>query len=114
MQTRSPLLRRVGIRPGDVVRVVGGQPPTVRLVATAEGKLTFEGQATTWEQLPELLGKIPAERRAHLRLVLVPASDEMTLKQFRQLQSRANQLVKQVGLKELNIAGTDADPAKQR
>ena len=97
----------VVIRPGDVVRVIGGKPSTARLVATADGKLTFDGQPTTWEQVPELLGKVPAERRARTRLVLVPASDEMTLKQYRQIQARAGELVKQLGMKEL--ATTEAE-----
>jgi len=43
--------------------------PTVLLVVDKKsGKMTFEGQSTTWEQLPALLSKVPSRHRTWLCL----------------------------------------------
>ena len=93
--------------------MTGGRPPTALLVAGVDGKLTLDGQATTWEQLPALLGKLRAERRSSTRLVLVPASEELTLRQLRDLRARAAEIVKQTGLRDLTVAETEP-PAKAK
>jgi len=43
----------------------------VLVVDRRSGKMTFEGQPTTWEQLPDLLSKVPYRHRTMLCLALV-------------------------------------------
>jgi protein involved in polysaccharide export with SLBB domain/beta-lactamase regulating signal transducer with metallopeptidase domain len=93
----------VVVRPGDVVLVKGGDSPVVKLVVRAEGPVIFEGSKATWDEVPALLEKIDADRRADTVLLVIPASDEMTVRQFRAAQERAEALVTKLGLKGLKV-----------
>ncbi len=73
------------------------------LVVAGPGALTFEGQSTTWEQLPDLLAKVPD--RAHTVLELAVSSDDFTMGQLNELQGRAQPLAKQFGFEYLSFVG---------
>jgi polysaccharide export outer membrane protein len=104
----------VVIHPGDVVRVTGGKPPVARLVVRPDGKLSLDGRDVTWEQLGEVLGRGDAGTRARTTLLVVPGSDDMTLRQLREAKSRAEAAATQAGLKGLELmfapGSTDVKP----
>lgn len=72
-------------------------------IVVGPGALTFEGQSTTWEQLPELLAKVPD--RAHTVLALAISSDTITVGQLNELQSRNGALAKQHGFEYPSYIG---------
>jgi hypothetical protein len=67
------------------------------------GELTFEGQSITWEQLPELLKKVPD--RSHTVLELAVASDNFTMGQINELTHRARILSGEHGFEHLSFVG---------
>jgi hypothetical protein len=74
----------------------------VRLVVD-ESQLTFEGKETRWEQLPELLEKVP--NRASTVLELAIDSDRLTIAQLNDAQARAGILSRRAGFEYLSYVG---------
>jgi protein involved in polysaccharide export with SLBB domain len=101
----------VVVRRGDVVRVTGGKPLVARLVVRPDGKLSLDGRDLTWEQLGDALGRGDAAARGRTTLLLVPGSDDMTLRQLREAKSRAEAAATRAGLKgiDLQIAAAVAE-----
>ena len=61
----------------------------VRLVVGMD-QLTFQGQETTWDELPKLLGAVPD--RAHTVLEIAIASDEISVGQRNSARNRASRM----------------------
>lgn len=74
----------------------------VQLVV-GKNRMTFEGQDTTWEKLPQLLEQIPNRRRT--ALCLATASDEVTPKQKDEARARAGRLARRHGFEYLSFVG---------
>lgn len=79
-----------------------GAPPSVRLVV-GNDSMTFEGQKVTWDQLPDLLVKVPD--RAETVLRISPQSDQVTFGRYRESLDRAGALVRRYGFRYLGDAG---------
>jgi type II secretion system protein G len=85
----------------------------VRLVV-GEEKMTFEGQETTWENLPPLLRAVAD--RPHTVLEIAIASDQMSVRDRDRAQNRASQLARSlgfeypsdIGVHPLGSTGTDS------
>jgi len=87
--------------PDQPSRVVGTRA-FVRLVV-GHNSLTFEGEKTTWERLPELLEKVP--NRASTVLEVGVESDQFTLAQDREARARASGLSEKFGFEYLSYVG---------
>jgi hypothetical protein len=74
----------------------------VRLVI-AQDSLSFEGEQTTWEQLPERLEKV--SNRASTVLELAVASDNLTIAQLNAAQGRVGNLSREFGFEYLSYIG---------
>lgn len=74
----------------------------VRLVTDLDG-LTFEGETIVWQDLPELLAKVP--NRPHTVLELAVGTDEITLRQMNEAESRCQVLTAQHGFEFLSFIG---------
>jgi protein involved in polysaccharide export with SLBB domain len=96
----------VVVRRGDVVRVSGGKAIVARLVVHPDGKLSLDGRDVTWERLGEELGRGDAGTRSRMTLLVVPGSDDMTLRQLRDAKSRAEAAATQAGLKGIDLTFT--------
>ena len=94
----------VVIRPGDTIVVAAPRPQLVRVVVGPEA-IAFEGQRTTWEELPKLLEKIPQAQRGGTMLELAVESNDITVGRFFDAQARASQLVKELGLSAVSFVG---------
>jgi hypothetical protein len=72
----------------------------------------------TWERLAEALGRGDAGTRARTTLLVVPGSDDMTLRQLREARSRAEAAATRAGLKGLDVmfaaAAAETNPAGAR
>ena len=98
-------------QPGEVVKHPA--PPFtrhfVRLVADL-GALTFEGESTTWQDLPELLGQVP--NRPQTLLELAAATDDMTLRQLKEAETKCRMLAAQYRFESLSLVGVQ--PARSK
>ena len=94
----------VVIRPGDTIVVTAPNPHLVRLVV-GQDALAFEGQRTTWDELPQLLQKIPQAQRGATMLEIAVESNDITVGRFFEAQARASQLVKELGLSAVSFVG---------
>ena len=94
----------VVIRPGDTIVVTAPKPHLVRLVVGKEA-IAFDGQRTTWDELPKLLEKIPQAQRGGTMLELAVESNDITVGRFFDAQARASQLVKELGLTAVSFVG---------
>ena len=74
----------------------------VQLVV-AKKRMTFEGQDTTWEELPQSLEQVPNRQRTALCLAI--ASDEVTPKQKDEARARAGRLAREHGFEYLSLVG---------
>ncbi|MCI0539047.1 MAG: hypothetical protein L0Z50_27890, partial [Verrucomicrobiales bacterium] len=74
----------------------------VRLVVGLNS-LTFDGEETTWEQLPELLENVA--NRASTVLEIAVESDQFTLAQVNQAQTKAKALSDKFGFEYLSYVG---------
>jgi hypothetical protein len=74
----------------------------VRLVASPT-ELTFEGTATTWDDLATLLSKVPDRHRTVLELAA--GTDEFPRDELLKLQGRAQALAQQFGFEYLSYVG---------
>ena len=104
----------VVIRRGDVVRVTGGKPLVARLVVRPDGKLSLDGRDVTWEKLGEALARGDAGTRARTTLLIVPGSDDLTLRQLREAKSQAEAAATRAGLKGFDLTltpGAGSNPA---
>jgi hypothetical protein len=75
----------------------------VRLVAGPE-ELTFQGEPTTWERLPELLEGVT--NRAQTVFEFATAPDDFTVTQVDELQEQAGRLSRQFGFEYLSHVGS--------
>jgi len=74
----------------------------VQLVV-GKDRMTFEGQETTWEKLPQALTQVPNRQRTALCLAIT--SDEVTPKQKEEARARAGRLVREHGFEYLSLVG---------
>ena len=74
----------------------------VALVVGVDG-LTFRGQPTTIDKLPDLLQAVPD--RANTVLELAYASGEVTMSRFSEVQNRASELATDYGFAYLSLSG---------
>ncbi len=80
------------------------------LIVVGKDAMTFEGQETTWEELPPLLEKVPNRRQTVLAVAV--ASNDMTLKEANEAQSRALGLALSFGFEYLSYVGVHPLGAK--
>ena len=73
------------------------------LIVVGKDALTFEGKATTWDELPSLLEKVPD--RGHTVLDIAMASDQLTVAVADAAQGRASHMVQQFGFEYLSYIG---------
>ena len=81
----------------------------VRLVVAADGSLTLDGERATWADLPARFAKAAAERRTVL--AVVPASDDLTLRQLSDAERQATALALKFGFTEVGTVMGSADRA---
>lgn len=86
----------------SVISSVSRQRRFVMLVVGLE-HMTFEGQLVTWGQLPEMLEKIPS--RSNTVLCMGIESDEMTMGQINQANSKTESLSRQFGFEYFSYVG---------
>jgi hypothetical protein len=101
----------VYIRPHDVIRIEASPPLIARLEVGADS-LRYKGQITTWEQVSSLLEKMPGEDRGRMALLLVPATQDLTLRQFNEARQKARYLSRLWGLREVNVFDESAPDTK--
>jgi hypothetical protein len=82
----------------------GGEPMRhfVRLVV-GPTSLTLEGREVSWEQLPDLLRKIPDRSRTVLEIAA--STDQLTLAQFEPARDQAGNLARDLGFEYLSYVG---------
>ena len=110
----------VVIRPGDTIVVTAPKPHAVRLVV-GKDSLAYEGRPTTWEELTDLLKKIPQAQRGNTTLELAVESADVIYGRVLAAQFNASRLVKEhglanlslVGIHSINSKGGDAPPADE-
>jgi type II secretion system protein G len=100
----------VAIEGGRIIRVEfkfteGPQPPVRHFVTlvVSKDRMTFEGKATTWEELPGLLEKVADRRQTVLNIARAPG--EMTASQWDEARGRALKLVERLGFHHLSDIG---------
>ena len=74
----------------------------VRLVVAPDA-MTFQGQQTTWEQLPELLESVTNRPKSVLEFAT--STDEFTVAQVNELQERSRRLSEQFGFEYMSNIG---------
>ncbi|MDB5171973.1 MAG: Regulatory sensor-transducer, BlaR1/MecR1 family, partial [Phycisphaerales bacterium] len=99
----------VFIRPHDTIVIkaaakppAGAAPKTVELRVGKDG-LRFEGTVVTWEQLAAALEKLPDHPGTVLNISA--ESDDLTVGAFFDAQSKAAELVRKYGFKQLTTTG---------
>lgn len=90
---------------------VGTRPRNFVLLVVGQDRMTFEGQDTTWEELPKLLNKVPT--RKYVVLCLATASDsEVSPKKKEDARRHAHWLVQDLGFEYLSLVGVHPLGAK--
>ncbi len=84
-------------------RLPGRMRYFVRLVLGENGALTFEGQSTTWEELPLLLEDVP--NRAQTVLEFAIALDRLSVADVDITRRRAVRFIKRFGFKYFSYIG---------
>ncbi len=90
--------------PAVSAAAAGTRPRNFVLLVVGQDRMTFEGQDTTWEELPKLLNKVPT--RMYTVLCLASASDsEVSPKQKEDARRHAHWLVQDLGFEYLSVVG---------
>lgn len=82
----------------------------VRVVVVQQTNLTFQGEATTWEKLPDQLAEVADRDRTVLELAT--DSDQATLAQFQPIQGRIAALSQEYGFEYLSLIGVHPPGSK--
>jgi protein involved in polysaccharide export with SLBB domain len=91
------------IRPGDLIVVEATPRTTARLVVGPDG-VTFQGNASKWDDLAAAMEAIPQAERGRTTIRISPATPDLTLRQYSEARTRAAALAKRLG-----FAGTADD-----
>jgi hypothetical protein len=78
-----------------------------RVTIGADGFIAINGGVGNWQTLKDQLGKMPAAQRAKVVIAVAAENDELTVGPYLEAQARAEQLVKDLGLAYMSIAGVD-------
>jgi beta-lactamase regulating signal transducer with metallopeptidase domain/protein involved in polysaccharide export with SLBB domain len=87
---------------GDTIMVRGGPNKEVPVTVTPDG-LKLDGKAVTWDGLPAAMKKIPDSERPGTVLVVSPATQDMTFRQFNDALKRLRAAAEPLGLRELKV-----------
>lgn len=74
----------------------------VRIVVDGQS-MTFQGQKTTWEELPALLKKVPDRKQTVLEIAI--ATDDLTVRQRNTATGRTSQLARAHGFEYASFIG---------
>jgi hypothetical protein len=113
-QTGDPNLN-VFVRPHDTIAIsITPNPPAAPALKSVElrvGKdgLRFEGNPVTWDQLAAALEKLPDHPGTVLNIAA--DSEDLTVGAFFDAQSKAAELVRKYGFKQLTTTGVAAKKA---
>lgn len=89
----------------------------VRLVVGLNGAMTFEGNATTWQELPAALDKVPNREDTVLEFAI--STDQVTVAQLNEIRTRAATLAIDHGFEYasdigIHPLGSKGSPAAER
>jgi beta-lactamase regulating signal transducer with metallopeptidase domain len=100
------------IRPGDTIVVNGTLLParaaaTVRIII-GQNSLTFAGKNVTWDDLANMLEKIPLHQNTAIEIA--PESLDVTVGRFFEAQRRADELTTKLGFKSFRPVTQNSAP----
>jgi hypothetical protein len=96
--------------PSQPAPIIESSHSTVRLVVGSDNQLTFEGEKTTWDDLPRLFEKIPNRKTVILEITI--STDEISVRTMNDAISRASALAHAHGFRDASYTGVTATAAQ--